>query len=134
MKIPDKYDTIFTLRFEDPELAELRVQLRRSYGLMDAAGQLLTVDLDALKAGQARPEDLAKLRQLVDEFAVALVAWNLTAGDSQPVGTDAATVRGLDMTLVLALVDAFMDALQLDATQATEALQVDPSSLPMQVG
>lgn len=139
MKVPDKFDTVFRLSFDDPELAKLDVRLRASYGLIDSAGALASVDLEAIKAGQAGPEDLARLRALVTDFSGALVSWNLEDAAGEPLATDPHTVRSLDMTFVLALVGAFMTALQemsQDAQaalqQAAEAAQVAEAELPME--
>lgn len=123
MKVPDKYDTVFQLHFEDPELAKLDVRLRSSYGLVDSAGALVAVDLDAIRAGRAGPDDLGRLRALVTDFSGALVSWNLEGDDGEPLATDVHTVRSLDMTFVLALVGAFMSALEGLGGQARAALQ-----------
>lgn len=139
MKVPDKYDTVFALKFQDPELAKLDVRLRASYGLIDSAGELMAVDLDAIAAGQAGPEDLARLRALVADFSGALVSWNVDGDEGEPLGTDEKTVRSLDMTFVLALVGAFMEALEEMSGQAKEALrqaeqaaEVSEAELPME--
>lgn len=136
MKIPDEYNTVFRLSFEDPELAKMDVRLRRSFGLMDSSGGLLSVDLDAVKAGRPKPEDFARLRALVDDFSGALVSWNLEDDDGQPLGTDRHTVRGLGDLFVLTLVSAFMDALremgQGSLRQAASAAEVDEATLPVE--
>lgn len=138
--VPDGYDTIFKLEFEDPALAHIQVRTRLSYGLVDSAGALVAVDLDAIRAGRAGPEDLARLRTLVADFAGALVSWNLKGDDGRPLGTDVDTVRSLDMTFVLALVGAFMTAVQQMSKQvqaelraAEQAAQVGEADLPMQL-
>lgn len=130
MRLPDRYDTVFRLTFDDPELAKLEVRLRRSYGLVDSGSELVAVDFDALRSGQAKPEDLQRLRALVTDFSGALLSWNLEDEQGQPVGTDVHTVRSLDLLFVLTLVDAFMRAL---TDMATEAAQVDDSDLPMDI-
>lgn len=135
MKIPDKYDTVFQLQFDDAELAKLDVRLRASYGLVDSAGALVAVDLDAITAGQARPEDLARLRALVTDFSGALVSWNLEDAAGEPLATDVHTVRSLDMNFVLALVAAFMETLREMGEQAQADLrdaQATEAELPME--
>jgi hypothetical protein len=134
VELPDQYNTVYDLRFDDPELAGTTVKLRRSYGLIDAAAGLRTVNLDAIRAGMARPEDMERLRELVDEFADALVAWNLT-DDGAPVPTTRAGVRSRDLLFVLALVAAFVDALTGMASEAQAVLDqaADESSIPMTI-
>jgi hypothetical protein len=130
MRLPDRYDTVLRLKFDDPELAKLEVRLRQSYGLVDSGGELVAIDLDAIRAGQAKPEDLQRLRALVADFSGALVSWNLEDDNGQPVGTDVHTVRSLDLLFVLTLVDAFMRAL---TDIAADAAQLDETNLPMDI-
>ena len=133
MRLPDRYDTVFRLKFDDPELAKLEVRLRQSYGLVDSAGGLVAADLDAIRSGQANPADLERLRALVADFSGALVSWNLEDDDGQPVGTDVHTVRSLDLLFVLTLVGAFLSAVVDMATEAAEAAQLDETNLPMNI-
>ena len=133
MRLPDRYDTVLRLKFDDPELAKLEVRLRQSYGLVDSAGGLVGADLDAIRAGQANPADLERLRALVADFSGALVSWNLEDDDGQPVGTDVHTVRSLDLLFVLTLVGAFLSAVVDMATEAAEAAQLDETNLPMNI-
>lgn len=132
--LPDRYDNIYVLRFEDPELSHLKVKVRRSYGLIDAAAALPSIDVEAVKAGRPRPEDLQVLRTLVDEFAGALVSWNIRSGGKRVPCTREA-VRGLDVVFVLALVAAFWDALADMAQTAQAELEAvgGEASLPMEV-
>lgn len=134
MRIPDAFNTIVRLRFEDPRLAGLDVRIRRTWGLVDSGADLSTIDADAFQAGSPAPEDLAKVRQVVDDFAGALVSWNLTDDDDQPIPTDRETVRGLDFMLVLMLVSSFWQAVsQLRAEVAQLARQqVSEADLPME--
>ena len=133
MRLPDRYDTVLRLKFDDPELAKLEVRLRQSYGLVDSAGGLVAADLDAIRSGQANPADLERLRALVADFSGALVSWNLEDDDGQPVGTDVHTVRSLDLLFVLTLVGAFLSAVVDMATEAAEAAQLDETNLPMNI-
>ena len=133
MRLPDRYDTVLRLKFDDPELAKLEVRLRQSYGLVDSAGGLVGADLDAIRAGQANPADLERLRALVADFSGALVSWNLEDDNGQPVGTDVHTVRSLDLLFVLTLVGAFLSAVVDMAAEAVEAAQLDETNLPMNI-
>jgi hypothetical protein len=133
MKVPDSYDTVFMLTFVDPELADLQVRARYTWGLVDSTAELGGVDLDAVRAGTPRPEDVARLRTLVDDFADALVGWNLTGDAGQALPADRATVRQQDVNFVLALLAAFLDGVNTQAAQALQAAQVDESTLPVQI-
>ena len=119
MKIPDKYDTIFRLTFDDPELGGLEVRVRRSFGLLAAAGALEDVDDATLRDGHPRTADLQRMGDLVDAFADALVSWNLETGDGEPMPTD--TVRSLDVVFVMVLVRALLD----NITQLVQQMQAD---------
>lgn len=129
MKLPARYNTVFKLKFEDPELDKLNVRLKQSYGLADSAANLVTIDLDSVRSGRAKPEDLAQLRQLVRDFSGALISWDLEDDAGEPVGTDEHSVRGQDMVFVLTLISSFLDALN----EAARAARVDPMSLNVQV-
>lgn len=133
MRIPDDFNTIVQLQFSDPRLAELDIRVRRSFGLVDSGAAVSTIDGDALRRGNVSSEDLAKLRQLADDFAAALVSWNLTDDQDQPLPADRDTVRSLDVILKLLLLNAFMAAItDLKAEIAQLVSQVSESEIPME--
>lgn len=133
MRIPDKYNTVFTLDFADPELAELEVKVRRSFGLIDAAADLAHIDLEAVKAGKAGPEDLRRQRELVDAFAGAVVSWNLEGDDGELLPSDRDTVRGLDVLFVAEIVAALMGWLNQESTALVESAGLHEATLPMEI-
>ena len=114
-------------------MAEFTVRLRRSFGLMDAAADLAYVDLEAVKAGRTRPEDLIRQRALVDAFAGAIVSWNLEDDDGQPVPTDRDTIRGQDIVFISRIVAALIAWANQEADALIGSAQVDESQLAMEV-
>lgn len=95
MKVPDAYDTIYTLEFAQHELDGLIVRIRLTYGLLDAVAEMGAVD-----AREPTLADVGRMRTLLVEFSAALAGWNLTGAAGEPVGTDLASVRALDNRFV----------------------------------
>lgn len=133
MGVKNPYNTVFTLKFEDPELEGVEVKLRRSFGLLDAGADMAYIDLEAVKAGKTRPQDLQRQRNLVDAFAGALVSWNLEDDDGQPIGTDRETVRGQDIILIAQITGALMSYVNEEAAALIESVGIDEAQLKMEV-
>ena len=101
--------TIFALKFEDPDLHDLEVMVRKPS--MDE--QLDTIKLQELTNLDQRnitSEDVERLRSAFEFFASFLVSWNLEKEDGTPIDCTAKGLLEQDDGLVLAIMSAWVGA------------------------
>jgi hypothetical protein len=103
-------------RLEWPEGHELHGLVVRARsvpieGLLDLLDAASGIDLGSIGDLQAvRAEAVEAVRLIVDTFAGALVDWSLQDEDGTPVPATAAGLRGEEPDLLMALLEAWMDA------------------------
>lgn len=98
---------VYKLRFEDDDLAGLVVRVRSV-----SIGSLLGLtDLAGIDTGDPGPEDLAKLRELFEVFAGALVEWNVEDDQGQPVPATLAGVTAQDLDFVMGVIRTWLQVL-----------------------
>lgn len=109
------------------ELHGLEVWLRRL-----SIGQLADV---AVMAGAADATEDGALRMLVERLSKAIVSWNLEDDGGCPVGTTIADIEGQDFTLILSLVQRWMDVADVPAPleqRSTAGVPFQVPSIPME--
>lgn len=97
---------VYRLAFEDADMGGLVIRAHSTSlgGLLAALG-VLVIDTDDL-----RPEDLARLHELFETFAAALVEWNVEDDRGQPVPATFEGVKSQDADFVLVVIRAWVDA------------------------
>lgn len=92
----------YKLVFEDPQFEGLEV----------TAKSLALRELFALQGLQEKvATDPAALEKVIRTLADAVVKWNLTDDDDQPVPCDFDGLSGLDMAFVVAIIEAWISAM-----------------------
>lgn len=103
--------TIFELQFKDPEMEGLIVRVKKP----SMGGKLDMVqfqDLAKLNTANMSSEDIDKLRAMFAFFARFLVSWNLEEeADGSPVPCNVDGLLSADDELVLAIINAWVDAI-----------------------
>lgn len=131
-QLPEKYRNTYLLVFADPDFHGLEVRVRRvSFDALRTAASLSEVDVEKARAGQMSGFDLEKIDRLIEQFAAALIGWNLEDEQGQPVPATLEALRGQDIALVLELVDAWMHAVS-QSEMPTRPEPVDEAELPME--
>jgi hypothetical protein len=99
--LPETYQGTYLLTFADPSFDGLQVRMaRHTFEVIEAATDLLDIDLDAARVGKLDLADFAKVSRALEAFAQSLVDWNLRIA-GEPVSTDLATVKRLDLVFVM---------------------------------
>lgn len=130
---------VFKLTFEDPEMDGLVVRVR-SVKLGKLLGLVRAMDLDTEKL---TPDNTDLIDDVFKTFAEALVSWNLEDEKDQPVPTTVEGVYDQELDFVMAIVDAWVNALTGVSTplaksstgggnflEASLPMEVLPSNLP----
>lgn len=96
----------YRLTFEDPELAGLEVVANGvSMGrLLEMAG------LAELAGGNFKPQDIAKIDDLLELFSSCIVSWNLEDEEGAPVPSTLGGLKSQDTDFVLDMLMAWLDA------------------------
>jgi hypothetical protein len=97
----------YNLIFEDEEFNGLEVQTRSL-----PLGQFMNVmNLADAANGQGSANDTLKaVGDLFENFATALISWNLENEDGSPVPADIDGIKSQDMEFILAIVRAWLEA------------------------
>lgn len=131
-QLPDKYRNTYLLVFADPDFHGLEVRVRRvSFDALRTAASLSDIDAEKARAGQLSGFDLEKIDRMVEQFASALIGWNLEDEQGQPVPATLEALRAQDIALVLELIDAWMYAVS-QSEMPSRPEPVDEAGLPME--
>lgn len=107
---------IYRLKFEDPEMNGLVVEVKpSSVGvLLDTADLAsLATTFQGISVTSLSAEDLekvGKLRELFDSFADSLVSWNVELEDDTPVPATREGVYSQDIDFILEVIAAWAEA------------------------
>lgn len=99
---------VYRLTFEDEDMRGLVVRMRTtSLGNLLSVMGLLSIDT----SGDLDLKDLAKLAELFETFAAALVEWNVEDEQGQPVPATLEGVKTQDADFVMVICRAWAEAI-----------------------
>lgn len=111
-QVPEDYSGTYTLAFTDPSFEGLEVVMgRHSFGALDAAARVATIDRGAVERNELNPDDWRALMLALAEFSDALVSWNLVDDNGRAVPPTLSAVKRLDVIWVLQVFLVWVQAL-----------------------
>lgn len=124
---------VFVLQFEDPDFAGLEVRANST-----STGKILDLidQAEAMRKGAAST-GLEKVTDLIDEFAKALLSWNLEDENDVPAPATREGLLSQDMdwlfTVILAWVDAMVSISPSLGKGSTSGTPFPEVSIPMEI-